>query len=427
MDKVIVKTPLGLILGEDSGNCRIFRGIPYAEAPVGELRFRRPLRKQPWEGVIEALEFGDICPQLLIKDGVYYRDFYHDEAFTPAMSEDCLYLNIWTPKGRGEEKYPVAMWIHGGGFDHGWGSEAEFDGEAFANKGVILVTINYRVGPFGFLALPELREEDPDGSTGNYGILDRIAALEWIKDNISSFGGDPERITVFGQSRGCISTQVLASTPLTGEFIKRAVLQSGVGLEGIPSPLEKAYRNGRKLMELVGAGDLEELRRMDADRLVEVTQALYRRTGGMAYRPVLDGYVMDRSLSEALEDGSIRDIPYMLGITANDISVEDGKYRESMFYKGAVHFAEERVRKGTRPVYMYVFDHPLPGDDLGAIHSWELWYVFGTFSRCWRPMEENDRRISEEMIGLWTSFMKSEDISGRWKEYGTEGNIKHFR
>ena len=421
---VTVKTKYGVLEGLAEEGFNVFRGIPYAKPPVGELRFKTPLECEPWEGVREAFEFGSICPQVLITDGYYYKEFYADPRFIPPQSEDCLYLNIWVPAEKRDEKYPVAMWIHGGSFDHGWGSEEEFDGEIFARKDVILVTINYRVGPFGFLALPELREEDPNGSTGNYGLLDQLMALKWIRENIAAFGGDPDRITVFGQSRGSISTQCLVSSELTEGMISRAILQSGTGLPGIGFSLENAYSTGCKVKELVERNNIEELRKVPAEKLVDITEELYRRGG--SYRPVTDGYVLKELLRNVLSKGEIRDIPYMLGMTKDDIGVTGGQYEGTMFYNGMTDFARARLEKGTRPVYLYLFRHDLPGDDMGAIHSWELWYVFNTLKRCWRPLTEEDYAISEKMSDIWTDFIKGKDITDRWREYSGPESINYI-
>ena len=422
---VKVKTKYGLLEGLKKEGFDVFRGVPYARPPIGKLRFKAPVECEPWEGIREAFEFGNICPQVLITEGYYYKEFYADPTFIPPQSEDCLYLNIWAPEdSTPDSKYPVAMWIHGGSFDHGWGSEEEFDGAAFARRGVILVTINYRVGPFGFLALSELRNEDPNGSTGNYGLLDQIMALRWIRENISAFGGDPERITVFGQSRGSISTQSLVSSPLTEGMISRAILQSGTGLPGIGFSLENAYSTGCKVKELVGRKDLEELRKVPAEKLVEITEELYRLGG--SYRPVTDGYVLKKLLKECADDGDIRDIPYMLGMTKDDIDVTGGEYVGSMFYNGMMDFAEARKANSDKPVYLYLFRHDLPGDDMGAIHSWELWYVFNTLDRCWRPLTEKDRRLSEYMCDIWTDFIKGKDISDRWTVYSGADSINYL-
>ena len=204
----------------------VFKGVPFAAPPVGDLRWKAPQPVVPWEGVKVADTYGPGAVQAPHdSSNPWTSEFYWED---PEFNEDCLYLNVWTPApGQPETKLPVAMWIHGGAYTGGWGYEPEFDGKVWAQKGVVLVTINYRLGVFGFLTHPFLAEENPERVSGNYGILDQIAALKWIHENISAFGGDPENITIFGQSAGAGSVKTLVSSPLTGNLIKKAVIQSG--------------------------------------------------------------------------------------------------------------------------------------------------------------------------------------------------------
>lgn len=219
-------------------------------------------------GTYRADTFGSICPQAFPeKDdpytGRYYKEFYSDPAYIPPMSEDCLYLNIWTPEEAAGQRLPVAFWVHGGGFGGGYSSEVEFDGEEFCKKGVILVTVNYRLSIFGFLAHPWLNAENEQGISGNYGMLDQIAALRWVYENIEAFGGDPKNITVFGQSAGSMSTQILISSDLTGHMISKAILQSGLccerGFADTPT-LKEAEGIGGQFAGLAGANSIDELR-----------------------------------------------------------------------------------------------------------------------------------------------------------------------
>ena len=215
------KTKYGQVHGVQKDGYTVFRGVPYAKPPVGEKRFCPPEEPACWEGVYKADHFGCVCPQTEHEpDSFYGKEFYLDPEFGMKQSEDCLYLNIWTPANTVDEKLPVAFWIHGGAFMHGFSHESEFDGAAYCERGVILVAINYRLGAFGFLAHPWLSEESGAGRSGNYAILDQIAALKWVKENIAAFGGDPENITVFGQSAGCMSVQTLVSSPLTENWIR---------------------------------------------------------------------------------------------------------------------------------------------------------------------------------------------------------------
>ena len=423
-----IKIEQGILEGELSGSCMIFRGIPYAKAPVNDLRFKAPRPAESWDGVRPALTFADQCPQPSMTDGFYGKEFYTDPKYPlPAQSEDCLYLNIWAPSEirRG---CPVALWIHGGAFDHGFGSEMEFDGVAFAARGVILVTINYRVGVFGFLALEDLRREDVNKSTGNWGILDQIAALRWVRRNIEAFGGDPDRITVFGQSAGAMSVQTLITSPLTRGMIHSAILQSGGGYaNGITRALEpnQAYVTGKRIMELCGVKYLRELRNLPAEKLVEILPELYKESGGLVFSPVIDDWVLEEGMDTAIENDHIHDIPYMIGCTANDLMKEEGQDgRTTALYKGCTEFAKMRTQVSDQPVYVYYFAKNLPGDDAGAFHSSELWYMFGTLDRCWRPMTRRDFILSRTMVDMWTDFMKKADPGNGWRPYSKENFVR---
>lgn len=421
MKTIRIKVKEGMLAGEEKTSCMIFRGVPYAKPPVGELRFQEPKPVEPWPGTRHALAFAAQCPQADPTSGFYGKEFYTDPAYPlPPVSEDCLYLNIWAPVMKRPGGYPVAFWIHGGAFDHGFGSEMEFDGEAFARNDVILVTVNYRVGVFGFFAHPDLKKEDPVGSSGNMGILDQICALKWVHENIAAFGGDPDNITVFGQSAGAMSTQTLISSPLTRGLIAKAVMQSGGGVHnGLGRKIypENAFRTGEKIMKLCGVSTLAEMRKLPAEMLVSILPDLYKETGVLAFSPVEDGVVLTGDVSSLAEKGRVHNIPYMLGMTSEDITVEKGTdARTSQFYQGMIRFAEARP-EGSEPVYLYYFRRQLPGDDAGAFHSSELWYMFGTLGRCWRPMTVHDYKLSDEMVSCWTSFMKNGDPGRGWKPF----------
>ncbi|MBE6128869.1 MAG: carboxylesterase family protein [Erysipelotrichaceae bacterium] len=429
MEKVKVKVENGLLAGEKKGSYMIFRGIPYAKPPVNELRFKAPQPLEKWEGTKECLRFGPMCPQPdMSQDPFWGKEFYNDSDYPlPKQSEDCLYLNIWAPAEKQPGGYPVAFWIHGGAFDHGFGSEMEFDGEAFARRNVILVTVNYRVGVFGFFAHEDLRREDVNKSVGNYGILDQIAALRWVRRNIEAFGGDSERITLFGQSAGAMSVQTLISSPLTQGMIQGAIMQSGGGLNnGLSKDRypDDAYETGKKIMDLCHCTYMRELRKVSSDKLVSILPKLAEQTEGLAFGPVIDGWVMTEGYDECIEKDHIHDIPYIIGCTADDLfKQEDQDGKDTPLYQGCISFAENRDENANQPCYVYYFKKKLPGDDAGAFHSSELWYVFGTIDRCWRPMGRRDWMLSNLMLDMWTDFMKNQEPGGGWKAYTKENRF----
>ena len=435
-----ITTAKGSISGIQKEGYAVFPGIPYAQAPVGENRWRAPLPVAPWEGVYRAERFPNRSMQEASRtNGFYDKEFYDEAAYQTPVSEDCLYLNIWTPAESAEEKLPVAFWIHGGAFLGGFGHEKEFDGAAFCRKGVILVTINYRLGPLGFLAHPLLSAERRAGGgpaiSGNYGILDQIAALDWVRENIAAFGGDPENITVFGQSAGCMSVQTLISSPLTQGKIARAILQSGVGLS-YDHTLLSAEREGEKIAFNAGVKTLEELRALPYETLMGAAVPLM--VAGMEkmelpFTPLIDGYVLTGGYNELLHGGKIHDIPYIVGSTLNDIGTEPERLAQGdrgKVYAGTADFARARLDAGNGNVWRYDFRRQLPGDDAGAFHSSELWYVFGTYGRCWRPLMDADAALSATMVSYWTNFMKTGDPNGEdlplWRPFREEDDTIRF-
>lgn len=395
--------------------CTVFRGIPYAQPPVGGLRFQAPKPPVPWNGTYLACHFPNICRQDESEtDGFYEKEFYSSEKFRTAPSEDCLYLNIWTPARTSAERLPVALWIHGGAFTHGNGHESEFDGEAYCKRGVILVTINYRLGVFGFLAHPWLTEENPLHTSGNYGCLDQIAALKWVHENISAFGGDPANITLFGQSAGAMSTQTLVTSPLTLSHISKAIFQSAGGYRtgfNQDRTLAQAEKIGEDFVSLTGVSSLAELRLLDGEELCRMASAYMKSHPEhlLPFAPNIDGHLLTEGCDTSIEHGMIKDIPYLLGSTLNDIAADPASSPEGArgsLYCGCMALSHKLEELGRLPAYVYDFQRQLPGDDAGAFHSSELWYMFGTLNRCWRPMTDADYRLSERMLDCWTNFMK---------------------
>ena len=408
----------------------IYKGIPFAAPPVGDLRWKEPQPVVPWEGVKVADTFGPGAMQAKHdSSNPWTSEFYWED---PEFSEDCLYLNVWTPApGKPGKKLPVAMWIHGGAYTGGWGYEPEFDGKVWAEKGVVLVTINYRLGIFGFLVHPLLTAESPHQVSGNYGLLDQIAALKWVHANIAAFGGDPDNITILGQSAGAGSVKTLVSSPLTGDLIKKAIIQSGGGVNvrpaGMPEPPQPALSQmeilgnaWKSAFDWCGYDTLEKMRAASTEEVFGLVSRFGEETGlsvrHLGTRPVVDGYVSEESFDEAAVDGRIKDIPYMIGYTRDDMGDSE---------PGIRRFCELRNKAG-KPVYAYQFAHALPDDEAGshdmkgAFHSSELWYMFKSLDRGDRPFTEADWTLAEHVVSCWTNFAKTGDPGLGWKPYTPE-------
>lgn len=387
----------------------VYKGIPYAAAPVGDLRWRAPQPVTPWEGVKVCDTFGPIAWQPGNAPGTFYGDeFYWDG--TPEQSEDCLYLNVWAPAesiGKPGAKLPVAMWIHGGAYMNGYGYEVTMDGDAWARRGVILVTINYRLGTLGFLSHPELTAEQ--GQSGNYGTMDQIAALQWVHDNIAQFGGDPANITILGQSAGAMSVKTLLISPLSRNLVAGAIIQSGGGIglkglspdNGIPQSTYDAL--GKDVMDNAGLTSLEAMRAAPAEEI-------YKISGW--FSPHNDGKVLLEDFDHALYDGSMAPVPVMIGYNKDDMGMLAGESVD--------RFCAVRDSLGF-PVHEYEFLRDLPSDEAhpasnaGAFHSAELWYMFGTLDNSWRPFTEADHELSDRMLDAWTSFCKTKNPG--WDAY----------
>lgn len=448
---MIVETKYGKIEGVDKGSYIEYRGVPYAKPPVGDLRWRKPQEPDAWEGIYQAVDFKNRCVQEDHLSPPYDKDFYSNPDFARPDDEDCLYLQIWAPKSGlkhtegtlsgthkneagsqetaerpRQKKLPVAFWIHGGAFLGGFSSELEFDGKAYCDRGVILVSVEYRCNIFGFFAHPWLTAESERGISGNYGILDQIAGLKWVYENIGAFGGDRDNITIFGQSAGAMSVQTLVSAELTGNLIAKAILQSGGSYGGglhRDIPLKEQEQYGELFAEMMHAGSLEELRAKTTEEIRSAMGKFMEKVlpiaKGLFLTPVWDGYLLDGGYYELMDAGKIKDIPYMLGTTKDDILVtpemaEKGEFSE--LYQGCIAFSRKLEELGRNPAYVYYFTRDLPGDDFGAWHSSELWYMFGTLDRCWRPWEEQDRRLSARMLDYWVNFMKTGNPNGAGAE-----------
>lgn len=424
-----VEIQYGKIEGIDHGWYNEYRGVPYAKPPVGGLRWKAPQPLEPFQGTYQAKEFPAKSCQREGSSPPWDKDFYDDPNYQRQTNEDCLYLNIWAPKNA--ENCPVAFWIHGGAFMGGSASEKEFDGVEYCRRGVIFVSVQYRLGIFGFFAHPWLTEEA--GTSGNYGALDQIAALKWVYENIGAFGGDPENITVFGQSAGAMSTQTLISSPLTGNMIKRAILQSGgsygIGLHRDLS-LKEQEDFGMALPEILRVKNLDELRAKPTEEVFAATDKFMEKNmpvaKGLFLVPTIDGHLLTDGYYELIDKGGIKDIPYMIGSTKDDIMVEPGKTAPEArpLYNGSVAFSQKLEELGRKPAYVYDFLRDLPGDQQGAWHSSELWYMMGTQGRCWRPWTAGDYALSARMLDYWCNFMRNGDPNGeglpKWEPCGKE-------
>jgi para-nitrobenzyl esterase len=461
----VVATESGLVSGVPAllPSVTVFKGIPYAAAPVGDLRWRPPRPPAPWRGVRAADTFGDICPQTWQETGL-------------PMSEDCLSLNIWTAVPDAAERRPVLVWIYGGRFVFGSGADPLYDGAALAEAGLVVVTLNYRTGVFGFLATPELSEESGHGASGNYGLLDQIAALRWVQRNIAGFGGDPDRVTIAGQSAGGACVQDLIYSPLARGLFTRAIAESGALFPGDPSleylassyrTKERAEAQGTRYMKEHGAATLEELRALPVDQLLAGMNADDPGEGHHRpplFRPVRDGWVFPRSYHEALASGAQADVPVITGTNKDedgasprpDVTLADylanarrayGELAEEFLalYPATTDeeagqqanaaardrsrtssylWAAEWAKTASSPVFTYFWTHAAPGPDAGtrgAFHGAEINYVFANLYATARPWTDEDRRIAAIMSGYVVNFAAAGDPNGpglpRWTPF----------
>lgn len=389
----------------------VFKGIRYAAPPVGDFRWQAPQPAHPWEGVIVCDLFSPIAWQPGNAPGTFYGDeFYWDG--TPQQNEDCLSLNIWAPTrtlGKKSAKLPVALWIHGGAYMNGYGFEVTMNGDEWAARKVILVTINYRLGTFGFLSHPELTAEQ--GQSGNYGLMDQIAALKWVRENIAVFGGDPKNITVFGQSAGAMSVKNLLISPESRDLMAKAIIQSGGGLgtRGI-APAAGVTQDfydeqGKALMDNAGLLTLADMRAASAQTIFDAAAKFQADGKGyLRLAPHNDGKVLTETFDEAVFDGSIAKVPVMIGYNKDDMGMLAGASVD--------RFCAVRDSLGC-PVYEYEFlrepptNEAHPASAAGAFHSAELWYMFGTLENSWRPFTQADRDLSARMLDAWTSFCRT--------------------
>ena len=314
-----VKTTSGVLetTAAPKDGVRSFKGIPFAAAPVGDLRWKEPQPVKNWTGARNADQFGAYCMQ---RAG---GDYWHRGN---GMSEDCLFLNVWTPAKSGSERLPVLVYIFGGGFTNGEGSEPRYDGESMARKGIVTVSVNYRLGIFGFMAHPDLTKESGHHASGNWGLLDQVAALKWVQQNIAAFGGDPRKVTIGGESAGSISVSALMASPLSKGFIAGAIGESGALISTLPpKSLADTEKDGVKFGKISGADSVSSLRALSAEKIMELTAPAGRGGGAAAagpavpsFTPNLDGYFLPKTLAEIFTAGEQAKVPLLAGTNSEE-------------------------------------------------------------------------------------------------------------
>lgn len=428
-----VKTKYGIVAGAADGESTLFQGVPYAKPPVGGLRFHSPVEPEPWEGELDCTRPNAVACQYSrrkIAATSCLRPDPNQKHEKPAVSEDCLYLNIWTPAERGDEKLPVLCWIHGGMFTIGWGHESEIDGKLINKQGVILVTVDYRLGALGFLAHPELARRDVTGAAGNYGFLDQVMALRWLHENIAAFGGDPDRITIHGYSAGGISSKLHLVSPLSRGLLFGSIVQSGGGLNAADPfrPVEELQEITQRTLDHLGwtVDDLftrpaDEMNTMLCDAAAAVTEGKEI----FIFQPCIDGYAFTELPEKSIAEGRYaQDVNIICGSVKGDFWMFSRKVQAALREQGKEDaiacfaktpgeaWGRNNVRKGFKPIRSYYFEHIIPGPEGTSPHGVELPYLFGTISLFDRPWTDFDYRLQEVINGYWTNFAKTGDPNG---------------
>jgi len=472
----VTKTENGAVKGFPGTDARItvYKGIPFADNTSGDNRWRAPQPAKNWDGLRLCYEFAPITMQRVPGEdpnAFYSKEWNVDPEV--AMSEDgCLCVNVWTPAKTGDEKLPVMVWIFGGGLQEGYCYEMEFDGERIASRGVVLVTVAYRLNVFGFLSHPEITAENPDAPC-NFGFLDQKAGIEWVKRNIANFGGDPDNITIFGQSSGGVSVFTQMCSEQTKGLFHKAIIESSAGGSLLPVYPKSTFKHNLNLAEAeqqgvrffkdyLGVETLAEARKLDA-KFVE-SKALEVRGW---FNSVVDGKFLTKEIEGYLLNNEVHDVPLIIGWTgdefimqakgdtASDIEawVKDnfgehaGEYIDvckkavgddviALKKETSINVNETSARavgdifiEQGRKVYCYNFDPEIPGDDAGSFHSSDLWFQFETLMKCWRPFDGHHFDLSRRMCNYWTNFAKYGDPNGKdadgspmpeWKQYTSD-------
>ncbi|WP_338875441.1 carboxylesterase family protein [Spirosoma sp. SC4-14] len=482
------KTANGVVEGVvESSGIHAFKGIPFAQPPVGDLRWKEPQPVKNWQGVKETKKFGPRAMQ---------RALFGDMGFrSDGMSEDCLYLNVWTPAKSSKERLPVLVYFYGGGFMAGDGSEPRYDGESMARKGIVTLTVNYRLGLFGFFAHPELTKESPHHASGNYGYLDQSAALRWVRQNIEAFGGDPKKVTIAGESAGSVSVSAQMVSPLSKDLIAGAIGESGSLLGTLPpAPLADGEKNGAEFAASVGAKSLAELRAMPADKLLEETA----KVAFGRFSATVDGYFFPKPPAQLFAAGEQAHVPLLVGWNSEEMNyravlgpekptTENYAKAVQKLYgdradevlklypaktdddviQAATDLASDRFigystwkwadmqsKTGAKPVYRYLYSRPRPAmtpemgnaapglaggvvknsdapkapPARGAVHSAEIEYAMGNLSTnkvyAWTP---DDYKVSEVMQNYFANFIKTGNPNGpglpKWEPIKQGGTV----
>ena len=458
-----------------AGTVRIFRGIPFAAPPVGDQRWQPPQPVAPWKGVRSAEEFGPHCMQGKVFGDINPRD--------KVMSEDCLNLTVWAPAKASSEPLPVYLWFYGGGFAAGAEDEPRYDAESFARRGIVAVNANYRLGVFGFLAHPELTKESPHHASGNYGLLDQVAALEWVRRNIAAFGGDPHKVTIGGESAGSLSVSALMASPLSRDLFQQAIGESGaffgaVGGRGMPS-LAEMEKQGVSFAASAGAKSIADLRAKSAE---DVLAAAMKVNRGFGFWPGVDGYFLPADVESIYAEGKQSQVPLLAGWNGDEVRMAVIMAKEKPSAKtfpeqlkkqfkdkadaalkvypaatdaealqsagdlasdnfivyGTWKWIEMQAKTG-KPVYRYEFDRAEPVPEamqkmgvktLGAPHASELEYVFDMLSSKKADWKPEDQKVAETMNEYWANFIKTGDPSGaglaKWPNFTKTHEVMHL-
>jgi para-nitrobenzyl esterase len=470
-----VRVEQGLLGGTSgsSADVRVYRGVPFAAPPVGDLRWKVPQPAAKWQGVRQSAEFSNACWQT-----PYPAAAAIYQAKLPPLSEDCLYLNIWTPAKSAKDRLPVMVWIHGGGFTRGFAGTSSYNGEALAHKGAVIVTINYRLGIFGFFAHPALSAESRQHASGNYALLDQIAALQWVQKNIAAFGGDPTRVTIFGESAGSWAVNVLMASPLAKGLFQRAIGESGGSFSPMKT-LAEAEKEGEKLAASLATAPTADGKTEAADKVSQQSilktlrgkpaEELLKASDAETVRAIVDGWVLPQDIATIFALGKQNDVPLIVGYNADEgttLAPQGARLNAAMFTAGVYQrygakadallkiypaasdeqavssfysayrdqafgwemrtWARMATKTGHQPAYLYYFSRRPPGPQsarLRAFHASEIAYVFGTF--VWPfPWEDADKKLSDAMTSYWVNFAASGNPNGgsltKWPVYNSK-------